>query len=200
LTDTLPEKTAFFSATGNYSLFGRTVTWDFGDLAALASEQVELAVRIPQATTGMITNTLYGAISDEVTESVRGAPVSTLIHEPAIGWEGDEDCANQWLQPGETLICLPELANLGNYTDTILISGSISYAEVTVTPTIITLGSGLNAPITVTITASVDALGGTEIGTTVTATSMADPDIRESLEIPSWIYHHLFMPLVFGEN
>ncbi len=53
LTDTIPNKTAFSSATGNYSVAGRIVTWDFGDLSAKDSKQVELAVHVPLASTGM---------------------------------------------------------------------------------------------------------------------------------------------------
>jgi uncharacterized repeat protein (TIGR01451 family) len=200
LTDTLPEKTAFFSATGNYTLLGRLITWEIGDLAAQTPGQVKFSVRVPQATTGVITNTLYGAVSDEVMNSVRGAPVSTLILEPGIEWWEFAECFDQWLLPGRTLSCKNYLLNVGNYTDTIQITGFSNHAEVVITPTIVTLDNQQLAPITVTITAPIDAPGGTEIITTVTATSLADPDVSEPLAITSWIYHHLFFPLLFGDN
>ena len=84
LTDTIPDQTAFLSATGNYSRTGRLITWELSDLNAKASAQVELVVRASQGISGTITNDSYSAVSDEVTTPVNGEPVSTLVQHPGV--------------------------------------------------------------------------------------------------------------------
>ena len=199
LTDTIPDKTAFFSATGNYSVVGKIVTWDLGDLSAKDFRQVELAVHVPSASTGIITNALYGAVSDEVTMGARNAAVNTVVHEPDVGWWIYENCLNQWLLPGDSLTCKHRLYNAGNYTDTYHLSEISINGEVTITPISITLGSEQHEPITVTITAPLGASGQEEITTTVTATSAADPSISEPLEIVSWVSYRQLLPIIFSK-
>jgi uncharacterized repeat protein (TIGR01451 family) len=200
LTDTLPDQTAFFSATGVYVINGRLISWDLGDLGAESATQVELGVRIPQAISGVITNTSYGAVSQEVTTTVQGYPVSTMIHEPAIAWQADEDCLNQWISPGGALACQHEITNLGNYTDTIQITGSSINGSVEITPTTVIVGSGKSTAITATITVPGNISGGTENTTTLTATSMAGTNVSEPLEITTWVYYQKIFPLIFSGN
>jgi hypothetical protein len=44
-----------------------------------------------------------------------------------------------------------------------------------------------------------DAQGREEIMTTITATSSADPSIREPLEIISWVSYAYHFPIIFGK-
>jgi hypothetical protein len=58
----------------------------------------------------------------------------------------------------------------------------------------------LTTTITLTVTAPTNALGGVEINTTVTATSIADPNISEAFDFSSWVYYQKLLPLIFGGN
>ena len=199
MTDTIPNKSAFWSATGNYSVNGRLVTWELGDLNAKDFEQVELGVRVPMASTGTITNTFYGAVSDEVTTPAKGDAVETLIQTPAIMWANSNPCLDQWILPGGLLSCHIEIYNMGNYTDTFDLSAISIDGDVVLTPTIVTLGSTQYENITVTISAPMDAPGGEEIRSTLTATSAADPQVSEALEIISWVSYRQLLPMISNE-
>jgi uncharacterized repeat protein (TIGR01451 family) len=197
LTDTIPNKTAFLSATGNYSVTERVVTWNLEDLEAKVSTQVEMAVIVSAGISGTIENDFFGAVSDEVTTPATGSTVRTFIHEPALMWAYPSDCLEQWHFPGEHHTCPLEIQNIGNYTDTIHLSvtGSTGF----VTPTIITVGNLQASPITLTIPVPTEASGGSEIATTVTATSLADPNVGASLDFTTRVYHRLFMPFLSKE-
>jgi serine protease AprX len=84
LTDTLPLAAQFVSATLPYTLTGRTVRWDFSSLGVTQTVQVSLAVTTPVTFTGSITNSLYGATSDQVQTPATGSPVMTWVLPPWI--------------------------------------------------------------------------------------------------------------------
>jgi uncharacterized repeat protein (TIGR01451 family) len=198
LSDTLPEGTTFITATGTYTVTGDLVNWGIGDLGPETTASVDLVVLV--TATNTITNESYGAVSDEVTIPAQGDPVNTFVQLPAITWWLEGNCFDQWLNPGDTLVCLHRVYNAGNYTDTFQLAGSSINGAVEIAPTEVTLGAGQNAYISVTITAPYDAPGGTEITTTVTATSTADPTISEPIEITTWVYHRRLLPLIFGNK
>jgi serine protease AprX len=88
LTDTLPLGTQFFNATLPNTLDGRTVRWDFTSLGVSQTLQVQLAVSVPVTYTGAITNSLYGAVSDQVQVPATGSPVVTLVLPSRIYFPG----------------------------------------------------------------------------------------------------------------
>jgi uncharacterized repeat protein (TIGR01451 family) len=196
LTDIIPQGTSFVSATGNYILSGGTVTWNLGDLNAHASQQVELEIHVPQEISGTITNQTYWTASDEVTTPVWGQPVSTLVHQPALMWGTPTGCQGDWLLPGEFLACPLEIFNMGNYTDTIQLSASSIDADAVLTPSTVTLGIEQSESVTLTVSIPTGAQGGTEIETTASAVSTADPSVTEPLVIINWVYHHFLLPFV----
>jgi uncharacterized repeat protein (TIGR01451 family) len=79
LTDTLPLEAQLLSASLPYTLTGRTVRWDFPSLGVTQTVQVALAVTTPITFTGAITNSLYGAVSDQVQAPANGSPVVTWV-------------------------------------------------------------------------------------------------------------------------
>jgi uncharacterized repeat protein (TIGR01451 family) len=196
LTDTIPNRTSFISATGNYILSNRVVTWDLGDLEAKEFKQVHLVVHVSEAISGTITNQHYSAVSDQVTTPVKGTVVSTIVHQPGVEWWVDENCAHQWLPPGETITCQQGLFNTGNYTDTYHLSTVTMNGETTITPTTVTIGYEQLAAINIMITSPVDAASGAAITTTLTATSMADPKINQALDIISWVSFRQLLPMI----
>ena len=78
LTDTLPVGSAFVSATLPYSQIGDTIRWDFLSLDAMATQSVQLVVRVKLNATGTLTNASYAVQSDQVAW-VHGPPISTLL-------------------------------------------------------------------------------------------------------------------------
>jgi uncharacterized repeat protein (TIGR01451 family) len=197
LTDTLPDRTSFLTATGSYTVTGRQVTWELGDLEAGASTSVDMIVRVPQGISGTITNDSYIAASDEVTTPATGEPVHTFVQVPGLSWTEDTSCNGHWLMPEGILVCLPYLQNTGNYTDTFELSLGNINGEAQISTTEVTLGAGQSALITVTIMAPADAPNGDMLTTTVTATSSADSALSESLTTTTWIYIRFYLPLVF---
>lgn len=82
VTDTLPLSVTFAgaSAGGVYSPTTRMVTWLAPALAAQTSLTFTLGVTVGVVPTGtLIVNSDYGARSDQVTHTVGGPPVSTLV-------------------------------------------------------------------------------------------------------------------------
>ncbi|MFN2262699.1 MAG: S8 family serine peptidase, partial [Anaerolineales bacterium] len=197
LTDTIPEQSAFSSATGNYSVNGRLVTWQLGDIPAGHIKQVELAVYIPEASTGTITNDTYEVFSDEVTTPVTGTAVNTRIQLPAISWSTSESCQDQWLVPGIIFTCQASLHNTGNYTDTFTINATSIDHEVIISPTVTTLGSTQYEDISIMIKVPMDAPAGEKITSIVTATSTADSKVSESLEIASRVSFRQILPIIY---
>ena len=90
--------------------------------------------------------------------------------------------------------------NAGNDTDTFQLAVESVNGEAQIDITAVTLEAGQSAPITVTITAPMDAPGGETITTTVTATSAVDPALSASVVTGSWIYWRLFLPLIGAGN
>jgi uncharacterized repeat protein (TIGR01451 family) len=79
LTDTLPLGTSFVSASQPYTLTGNVVRWDFDNLQAGETVQVELVVRMADDWRSWLVNEHYAAWSDQVTEPVLGLPVYTWV-------------------------------------------------------------------------------------------------------------------------
>ncbi len=79
LTDTLPLGVQFLSATPAYTLNGGTVRWNFASLGVTQTVQVALAVTVPVTYTGAITNSQYGAVSDQAPTQATGSPVVTWV-------------------------------------------------------------------------------------------------------------------------
>jgi uncharacterized repeat protein (TIGR01451 family) len=82
VTDTLPLSVTFVgaSAGGVYSPTARMVTWSVPTLAAQTSLTLTLGVTVGIVPTGaLIVNGDYGAHSDQVTHTVGGPPVRTLV-------------------------------------------------------------------------------------------------------------------------
>ena len=198
LTDTLPEKSVFWSATGNYSVNGSLVSWDLGDIQAQNFKQVELSVHIPQGSTGTITNRLYGVVSDEVITPTMGNAVETLLQNPAATWSTPSSCLDQWLVPGILFTCQASLYNTGNYTDTFTMNAISIDSEVIISPTITTLGSTQYEDISIMIAVPMDAPAGGKITSTVTATSAADTNVSEALEIISWVSYRQILPIIYN--
>lgn len=77
-SDVIPAGTSFVTATLPHTFDGTTVIWNTASLNAQSSASVELTVAIPEGFYGTITNSDYGAFSDDVAY-VAGMPVVTEI-------------------------------------------------------------------------------------------------------------------------
>jgi serine protease AprX len=78
LTDTIPVRTKFISASLPYTRNGDLIRWDFSSLDALGILRVDLVVKVEFTASGNITNSDYGVLSDQTTLTL-GAPVSTRL-------------------------------------------------------------------------------------------------------------------------
>jgi len=107
LTDTLPANTEFVSASSPYQFLDGIVTWLKDDLAPGAIWQVDLAVRLPQTFTGTVTNSEYGASSDE-TAFTAGEPVLTQVH----GLSAEKTASTASVLPGEVFTYTLTATNL----------------------------------------------------------------------------------------
>jgi serine protease AprX len=82
VTDTLPVSVTFTTASagGVYSPAARMVTWEAPTLAPQASVTFTLVVTVGNVPSGMlIVNGDYGARSDQITRTVGGPPVTTIV-------------------------------------------------------------------------------------------------------------------------
>lgn len=84
LSDALPGGVEFVSATGNYTMTDGVVIWNLGDLNPGEAVQVLLVVRVNQDWRGWLVNADYAVWSEQVTEPVKGAPVSTWVAFPYV--------------------------------------------------------------------------------------------------------------------
>jgi uncharacterized repeat protein (TIGR01451 family) len=84
LEDIIPKQTDFITATLPHSITNGTISWAIGDLAAGATTQVTLTIKIPLTIAlGTVVSNQYSAYSDEA-NLVIGEPVSTTIHKLAV--------------------------------------------------------------------------------------------------------------------
>ncbi len=200
LTDMLPERTAFLRTTGNYFMTGRLITWELGDLAAKASTQVELVVRVSQGISGIITNDSYSTSSDEVTTPVQGAAVNTLIHEPGVALSsGQSGFLLDLCDPSIILMYTHQITNTGNYTDTFNLFLNSSQGWSNLAPENISLAASETAIFDVEIHPPCPTPAGTLDLTTVTAISSADASVTATLTDTTEIGYRLFFPLIFKD-
>lgn len=78
LTDTIPVKSTFVSATSPYTQTGDVILWDFTSLDAMGTLSVDLVVKVNINATVTIVNEDYAVRSDQVA-LVHGTPVRTLL-------------------------------------------------------------------------------------------------------------------------
>ncbi len=79
LSDTIPDGTAFITATLPYSATGDTLTWMTPSLGAGESWTVQLTVEVLPEVSGPIINDEYYVVSDEVIVPIFGPPVITQL-------------------------------------------------------------------------------------------------------------------------
>ncbi|RMF47227.1 MAG: DUF11 domain-containing protein, partial [Anaerolineae bacterium] len=101
LSDTLPAGLEFVAASGAYTWDGSTVRWTYPTLAAKAVHSETLQVRVAaSASAGTITNSAYGASSDEAPFAA-GAPVSVQVAPPVLTL--DKTASTYQAVPGQVL-------------------------------------------------------------------------------------------------
>jgi len=197
LTDTIPDKTSLLTATGNYSVTGRLITWALGDIDAQAAKQVNFSVRVPFATSGVIINDSYGARSDEVSTTVQGDPVSTLVHEPGVELSaGQTDIIFDPCGTTTALTYTHQITNTGNYTDTFNLAADSSQSWAQIDPVHITLSAADSAFFEVKITPTCPTPAGTIDITVVSATSVANASVFATLTDTTQIGYRVFSPLI----
>jgi len=85
ITDAIPAHTALASATPTYTLAGGVIKWEGYAIPTWDSLVLTLAVTVGQVTSGTtISNDAYGAWCIEILTPTHGAPVTTLVQDPAL--------------------------------------------------------------------------------------------------------------------
>ena len=77
LSASIPVKTFFLRASGNYSINGGELQWEFPQLGTYESQTVQYVVQAPNTYTNIISQ--YQVESDEVPDPVSGSPITTTI-------------------------------------------------------------------------------------------------------------------------
>jgi uncharacterized repeat protein (TIGR01451 family) len=194
LTDTIPGQTSFITATGNYALNGELVSWDIGDLTAKTSESVALVVQVPFTATGTISNTMYGAVSDQVSTAAKGDLVSTVVYQPDATLQPTGDV---WANPKDQVAYQRYLTNLGNYTDTFQVDISSSLGWTISSSEAITLGINKTYTITLIVNVPLDAQSGQNDAALIDVSSQLDPDYQISQVINTRVYLRQHLPITF---
>ena len=197
LIDALPDETTFLSATGSYSVTGQLVIWKLGDLIPKGDNQVELAVQVSQISEGIITNEMYGAVSDEATTRTEGVPIHTIIQKPGVEISPRQSgvivdpCNQDILQ-----IYTHQITNTGNFTDTFNLSVNSSMGWTNTNKDPFTMASGESVILDIWITPPCPTPPGTTDNTTITVQSYADPSITETIIDQTIIGYRWFLPFV----
>ncbi len=183
ITDTLPARTTFVSASGGGVLSGGTVTWNLGTVAAGASGSVTLTVRLdavfPSGTT-VVANT--AVLTGHGTPPTDGGTQTTVDAAPALALSKAVDLTTA--SPGQHLTYTLSYRNTGNADarDVVLsdalparatfvsASNGGTFANGTVTWSLGTVGAGTSGSVTVTVQLDAVFPNGT---TTVTNTASA---------------------------
>ena len=107
LTDTIPVNTSFVNATQPYTISDQVITWQQPGLAAGSEWGITLTLQSPLTFTGTITNSDYGATSDEF-GPLSGPPVRTEIHGLALS----KSASAAAVRPGDLLTYTLTVTNL----------------------------------------------------------------------------------------
>jgi uncharacterized repeat protein (TIGR01451 family) len=200
LTDEIPDKVDFLSATGNYSMIDGLINWDIGDLGARASDSVEMVVGVPVTATGTITNTPY-ARSDEVTTPARGQSVYTLVHEPGLELSpGQSGAISDPCSPSPLLTYTHQITNTGNYTDTFDLTANSSQEWGSIDIDRFTLSSGEAALFDLEINPPCPTPPGTVDITTIAASSLTDPAVTKTITDTTTINQRWLLHLIFKDQ
>lgn len=195
LTNTLPAQTEFITATLPHSWEGSSLRWDFNQLAAGESISVTLTVRAALTATGTIDNLYSGVRSDQVSPTVMGTPLSTLVHRPGLAIAAGQD---HWGHPGDQLIFMQVFTNTGNYTDSfdIQVNSGLDWISLESPVTTLALGPGENTGIGLTAAIPAEAAMGTGDTAVLTIISQSDPAVSAEAIAAVGVYYRFYIPLL----
>lgn len=189
MTDRLPSRTSFVSASDGGTLRGRTVTWRHLDVPAGGRVDVTLSVKIPAGLPSgvhRIVNNSFRAVSSEGPLTT-GSPTVTPIADPydvSVAPAAQTDGA----KVGSSVDYHLTVTNLGYQDDSYTLSASggsfpTSYFESDCTTPLTstaTIGAGASTDVCVQVSVPAGAADGDTSSSTVTATSTGDPSVSGS--------------------
>jgi uncharacterized repeat protein (TIGR01451 family) len=195
VTNTLPAQTEFITATLPHTWQGSSLRWEVPQLAAGEAMRVTLTVQASLTATGTIGNLEYGTRSDQVTETVMGAPLSTLVHVAGVAIDSGQA---HWGHPGDMLLYLHEFTNTGNYTDSfdILLDSTLGWTVLESPLSTVVLGPGENFGLGLTTLIPIKAAMGPGDTATLTIRSQANPTIQAQVVDSANVYYRFLFPLL----
>jgi uncharacterized repeat protein (TIGR01451 family) len=192
LTDTIPDGTTLVTATIPHMKTGALVTWTNSEISPKNSWIVEFVVQVSLGATGVITNDLYGATSDETPVPAQGSPVYVPIHTPGVQLSpGSRGIA----EAGSTITYTHQVSNTGNYTDTFNLTLESGAGWSTLESTSFTLGPNRSGWFNVLVSVPESAATGSLDVTGVTARSEVDPETSATVWNTTVVPFRLLIPL-----
>ncbi len=201
LTDVIPTRTTFMTATLPHTLNGNTVEWDAASLAAAGVWTVDLVVQVDGEASGTVDNTDYAVSSDQVSP-VSGAIVTTPVETLGVQLTPDGTAT---VLPGEVVTYTHMLVNSGSITETFDLSYLSSEGWTPAFSGPVTLGPGASLEVVVVLSVPTDTISGTVDTLTLTATSQTDASVTASatdtttvLDTLPALTPRIYLPLVLG--